>query len=157
MQPSMHSTLRSLGGGSFRFLQTVIFCLLAVSALTAMSAAQCTAPPTANNVTTWHNDNYRTGWQQVETCLTPTSVNQANNFGLRYIVSPLTIGRIDSQPLAVAQVEIGGCQQPNCPNVVYVADEQDNLYALNAATGANAWAPTDPRPPAPALPPTAGP
>lgn len=47
----------------FRHLRTILFCLLALFALTAVSAAQsCT--PTGNNVVTWHNDNNRTGWQQ---------------------------------------------------------------------------------------------
>jgi hypothetical protein len=52
---------------------TVVICLLAFTLLTLMSYAQ--------NVTTWHNDNSRTGWQQNEPVLRPATVNQ-NSFGL---------------------------------------------------------------------------
>ena len=44
-----------------RRLWTAVFCLLALTSLTPM--------PYAQNVTTWHNDNYRTGWQSNEMIL----------------------------------------------------------------------------------------
>jgi hypothetical protein len=44
-----------------RRLRIAVFCLLAFTSLTLMSYSQ--------NVTTWHNDINRTGWQQNETTL----------------------------------------------------------------------------------------
>jgi len=114
-------------------LQTVIFCLLALFLLTAMSTAQCTAPATMS-VTTWHNDNCRTGWQQSETQLTPQSV--LGNFGLLWRwgspKNPLA-GNVYAQPLAVTLPQsVGNCQNP-C-SLVIVATEQAMLYAFNASS-----------------------
>jgi hypothetical protein len=84
----------------------------------------------AQNVTTWHNDNYRTGWQQNETALTASSVNQAG-FGLLW-QWPVT-GAVFAQPLAVANVQ----NVQNCPspcNLVFISTEQNWLYAFNAAS-----------------------
>lgn len=82
--------------------RTMMFCLLALTSLTPMSIAQ--------NVTTWHNDSYRTGWQQNETTLTPQNVSATNSFGLLW-QWPVT-GRVYAQPLAVANVPTGftNCQ-----------------------------------------------
>ena len=91
----------------------MIFCLLALFTLTAMSAAQC--PSTNSNVTTWHNDLNRTGWQCNESTLTaqpsqPGSVNQSN-FGLLYQWA--VTGRPYAQPLAVSLNQtVGSCTTP---------------------------------------------
>jgi len=105
-----------------------------------MSAAQCTVTSTLPNVTTWHNDNCRTGWQPYEPYLTaqpnqPGSVNQSN-FGLLWRWGQ-TAGRVYAQPLAVniTQKE-GDCTNPPC-NWIIVADEEDMLYAFNSAPSAN--------------------
>jgi hypothetical protein len=52
-----------------RRLWIVASCLFALTSLTSASYAQ--------NVTTWHNDNNRTGWQQNETSLTTSTVSQS--------------------------------------------------------------------------------
>ena len=105
-----------------RHLRTIALCLLAFASLAPITYAQ--------NVTTWHNDNNRTGWQQNETVLTPTSVSQPNNFGLLW-QWPVA-GRVYAQPLAVTlQQTVGSCANP-C-NLVFVATEQNLLYAFNAA------------------------
>ena len=107
----------------------VAFCLLA--ALLALWACRAQA----QNVTTWHFDNNRTGWQQNETALTPASVS--GGFGLVWRATNL-VGSIYAEPLAVSQVPVPN--NPNCPcDLIYVATEQDELYALNAATGAVVW------------------
>jgi hypothetical protein len=96
-----------------RHLWTIAFCLLAVFALTGFSAAQ-SCQPTGNNVWTWHNDNNRTGWQQNETCLTPSDVSQVNmpgNFGLLWQWKQVT-GRVYAQPLAATvNGPVGTCHE----------------------------------------------
>ncbi len=113
---SMHSPLR---------VWIYMLCLLALASLAEMSHAQ--------NVTTWHNDNNRTGWQPNETILTQANVGQANSFGLLW-QWPVT-GRVFAQPLAVANVQTNytGCQP--C-DLVFIATEENWLYAFNAAPGA---------------------
>jgi hypothetical protein len=100
-------------------------CLLALTSLTPALYAQ---GPTVN-VTTWHNDINRTGWQYYETTLTPSSVQ--SNFGLLW-EWPVT-GHVYAQPLAVAGVNtnVQGCQP--CDRI-FVATEQDWLYAFNATS-----------------------
>jgi hypothetical protein len=61
--------------------RTMMFCPLALTSLTSMSIAQnqlCTG--TTPCVTTWHDDSYRTGWQQNETTLTPQNVTATGNW-----------------------------------------------------------------------------
>jgi len=105
------------------------FCILSGLLLLWASDAQ------SQNVTTWHFDNNRTGWQQNETSLTPASVS--GGFGLVWRATNL-VGSIYAEPLAVSGVAVPN--NPNCPcDLIFVATEQDELYALSAATGAVVW------------------
>jgi hypothetical protein len=129
-----------------RRILMLMSCLLALTSMTAVSVAQQLCSGTTPCVTTWHNDLNRTGWQQDETLLTaapsqPGTVNQST-FGLLYQWKPVNgIGIVYAQPLAVSEVPVSGCTPPNCPNVVFVATEEDMLYAFNAtsSTGATIW------------------
>ena len=57
------------------------------------------------NVTTYHNDNARDGWNSSETTLTPQNVN-FNAFGkLRELAAD---GKVDAQPLYVSGLSISG-------------------------------------------------
>jgi hypothetical protein len=76
-------------------------------------------------VTTYHNDNYRSGANTQETTLTPSNVNEVQ-FGKR-LVLPVE-GYVYAQPLYVPHVSIGGISH----NVVYVATEHDQVYAFDA-------------------------
>ncbi len=78
------------------------------------------------SVTTYHNDNGRTGQNIRETTLTVRNVNQTT-FGKLYSI-PLD-GPIHAQPLYVPHVAI-----PNqgFHDVVYVATEHDTVYAFDA-------------------------
>jgi hypothetical protein len=132
----MHSTLRLLPG-SFRPLQTAIFCLLALFVLTAMSAAQqqyCPTQTSGPNVVTWHNDADRTGWQCNEGTLTQSKVN-SSQFGL--LQQWPVAGAVYAQPLAVSGANVTNCSANPC-DVVYIATENDLLYAYTTG-GGDAW------------------
>lgn len=77
-------------------------------------------------VLTWHNDNGRTGQNLSETSLTPDNVN-VSTFGK--VFSFPVDGQIFAQPLYVPSVVI-----PNqaMRNVIYVATENDSVYAFDA-------------------------
>ncbi|HTT82098.1 MAG TPA: hypothetical protein VMF67_01315 [Rhizomicrobium sp.] len=81
------------------------------------------------NVTTYHYDNLRTGWNQAETTLTQSNVG-GGSFGLLATNASLD-GQIDAQPLIVANETINGSQH----NVVYVVTENNTVYALDASSG----------------------
>jgi len=53
------------------FVSSLVVCVASALLLASVAQAQtiCPAPPSAD-VTTWHNDNCRTGWQQQESFLT---------------------------------------------------------------------------------------
>jgi uncharacterized protein (TIGR03118 family) len=78
------------------------------------------------DVLTYHNDNSRTGANLNETTLTPQNVN-ASSFGklFRYTVD----GFVYAQPLEVSQLRMGDSQ---IHNVLFVATENDSVYALDA-------------------------
>lgn len=84
-------------------------------------------PDTASDVSvlTYHNDNLRTGQYLNETVLNTRNVN-AHHFGKR--VSYPVDGQIYAQPLFVPGVPMKGHHY----NVVYVATENDSVYALDA-------------------------
>jgi len=82
-------------------------------------------------VFTQHNDIARTGQNLNETILTPTVVSQAT-FGKKF--SQPVDGFIFAQPLYVPNVSIGGALH----NVVYVATENDSVFAFDADSNAGA-------------------
>ena len=104
----------------------------ATLSLTVM-AAPAPEPSTGPDVTTYHYDNTRQGWNPRETILTPANVN-ANSFGLlgNYTLD----GKVDAAPLYLNAVSIPG---KSTHNVIYAATENDSVYALDAATGAQLW------------------
>jgi len=83
-------------------------------------------------VTTYHNDNYRSGVNAQETRLTPSTVNEVQ-FGKR-LVLPVE-GYVYAQPLYVPGVTINGVSH----NVVYIATEHDQVYAFDANYGSLLW------------------
>jgi hypothetical protein len=80
------------------------------------------------NITTYHYDNNRTGWNSGETTLTQSNVSNST-FGLLQTVS--LDDQVDAQPLIVNNETINGSQH----NVVYVATENNSVYAIDAQSG----------------------
>ena len=86
----------------------------------------------AQDVLTYHNDNARTGQNLNESILNTSNVN-VNTFGKLFILA--ANGKVDAEPLYLANVTIGMATH----NVVYVATENDSVYAYDADTGALLW------------------
>src|SRR5215469_16883700 len=79
----------------------------------------------------------RTGLNQNETTLTPTNVS-SRYFGLLYNM-PVD-GQVYAQPLYVTgQKIITSTSQTRIADILYVATENDSLYAFDADTGALYW------------------
>jgi hypothetical protein len=83
-------------------------------------------------VTTYHNDNYRTGWNSSETVLTPANVN-SSQFGQLGAVE--VDDQVDAQPLLVPGVNITAGNHQGPHDVVYVATGNDTVYAIDANAG----------------------
>lgn len=81
------------------------------------------------DVTTYHNDSQRTGWNPEEKTLTPANVTPTT-FGR--IVTVALDDQVDTQPLVVTAQSI---QNMGTHSVVYVATENNTIYAIDAWTG----------------------
>lgn len=101
----------------------------AASLALMVKAVQMTNAP---DVTTYHYDNARDGLNSQETILTPSNVNSAQ-FG-KIGFDPVD-GRVDAEPLYVANVAVGN----QLHNVLYVATEHGSVYAFDADNGAQLW------------------
>jgi uncharacterized protein (TIGR03437 family) len=78
------------------------------------------------SVTTYHNDNARTGLYPNETLLAPANV-KAGLFGKRFFLP--ADGGIYAQPLYLSRVKIPG---KGFRNILFVATSHDSLYAFDA-------------------------
>jgi hypothetical protein len=92
---------------------------------TAMLTVTAAPPAGGANVTTWHFDTQRSGLNPGEQILTPDNV-QPTTFGKLF--SYLVKGYIYAEPLLVSGLTVNNATH----NVVYVATEQDNVYAFDA-------------------------
>ena len=84
------------------------------------------------DVVTSRNDLARTGENLTESILTPANVNSAA-FGLLRVLA--VDGKVDAQPLYLSQLTVGS----SVHNVVFIATENDSVYAMDADTGATLW------------------
>src|ERR1700730_14021710 len=86
------------------------------------------------SVTTYHNDNGRTGQNTQETILTPRNVTPSHFKKL--LTGSVTLDSwAPAQPLYVANVEMSGTVH----NVVYVATLNNSIYAFDADNGTELW------------------
>jgi outer membrane protein assembly factor BamB len=96
--------------------------------LTVLAGPLTNAP----DVATYHYNNARDGLNAQETILTQSNVNstQFGKIGF-YTVD----GKVDAQPLYLANVVVGG----QLHNMLYVATEHGTIYAFDADTGFQMW------------------
>jgi outer membrane protein assembly factor BamB len=94
-----------------------------------LNASALQAPPSLS-VTTYHFDNRRNGWNNAESVLTPANVG-SSSFNLLHSVS--LDEQVDAQPLILASQAIAG---QGTHDVVYVATDNNSIYAIDATTGA---------------------
>jgi hypothetical protein len=116
-------------GAAFRVVVTN-----SVSSVTSNSATLTVnaAAAVGTDVTTFHNDNLRTGQNLTETVLTPANV-KSQTFGLLRNLS--VDGKVDAEPLYLSQLSVSGTAR----NVVFVVTEHDSVYAFDSDTGAQLW------------------
>src|SRR5437016_3242893 len=117
-----------------------VLCSALIAGLTACGHGGSAAPSqpgppgviSGTDVVTYKNDLARTGQNLTETVLTLANVN-ASGFGkLRFLA---TDGRVDAQPLYLAALSLQGAAH----NVVFVATENDSVYAFDADSGTSLW------------------
>ena len=89
-------------------------------------------PPSGTDITTYKYDLARTGQNLTETSLTTANV-KSSSFGLLRL---LTVdGKVDAQPLYLSGLSLQG----GTHNVVFVATENDSVYAFDADSGTALW------------------
>jgi outer membrane protein assembly factor BamB len=89
-------------------------------------------PAQRTDVVTFKNDAARTGQNLTESVLTLTNVNPASFGQLRFLA---TDGKVDAEPLYLSGLTVQGAMH----NVVFVATENNSVYAFDADSGAVLW------------------
>src|ERR1700722_18614664 len=87
---------------------------------------------TPASVVTYHNDNYRSGWNQNESALNSTKV-ASTTFG-QLFNGPLD-DQVDVQPLVLPVVNVTVGSHQGAHNVVYVETENNTIYMIDAVKG----------------------
>ena len=125
-----HAIARDLSGYvSGHPMKSIVHRSFALIALTLAGSLFGTAQV---SVTTYHYDNFRTGWNSNETALTVAAVGSAS-FG---VVGKVALDdQVDAQPLVVPGVTITAGRFKGVHDVVYVATDNNSIYAIDIATG----------------------
>ena len=123
-----------------RFVLSLVVCVAGIMLLASAALAQTCPVPANADVTTWHYDNCRTGWQQHESTLNTSNVSTGFGLVAQWNGSPPAqpMRRVFAQPLAVSglpevQVSDGPICRSPC-SLVLIADENDMLWAYNAGS-----------------------
>ena len=111
---------------------TVTGSYFSLNGTAALSVQVVTAPVHQSDVPTWHYNAQRTGFSSVETLLAPANVVQTT-FGK--LGSWTADAAVDAQPLFAAGVKIASQSH----NVLYVATENDTVYAIDTSSGTVLW------------------
>ena len=120
----------------------------AAGKVTSVAAELTVNPSPAINVTTYHDDNSRSGLNSNEVVLTTTNV-KSTTFGKVGFFPMDSV--VDAEPLLLSNVAIPG---QGVHDVVYAVSENDSVYAFDATTGQLLWhvsvlgtgeTPSDPR------------
>ena len=85
-----------------------------------------------SSVVTYHNDNYRSGWNHNEGALTYAKV-AGSSFGQLFNIA--LDDQVDAQPLIVPIVNVTVGSNQGARNVVYVATENNTIYMIDAVKG----------------------
>lgn len=99
---------------------------------TSNAATLTVTASASNDVATFKNDVSRSGQNLAESTLTLANVN-STSFGLLHTV--MVDGKVDAQPLYLAQVPISGTAH----NMALVATEHGSVYAIDADAGTPIW------------------
>ncbi len=103
-------------------------------ALSACVFAACIATAHAYNMTTYHNEPRRTGWNDQETILTAANVASSKFVNLKQIALS---NQVDAQPLVISASTLAShglaSKFPN--DVVYIATEGNDVLAIDSVTG----------------------
>src|SRR6202051_1981245 len=102
--------------------------LLKVVPLSLLILASAILSDAQVNVTTYHNDNARTGQNTQEVSITPANVGPS---AFEELFAVAVNGQVYAQPLFLSNVSIGGSTH----DIVYVATEHDSVYAIDAGNG----------------------
>ncbi len=106
---------------------------LAVAIVLMCEAAWSAAASSAVDVDTYHNDNYRTGWNANESTLTVAKV-ASPSFGLLFSVP--TDDLVYGQPLIATKVTVPGA---GVRDLLVTGTEKDTLLAYDADVGTRIW------------------
>jgi hypothetical protein len=99
---------------------------------TTPTGAGGATPAQATDILTYKYDASRSGSNPTESVLTTSNVNSTSFGLLRFLPAD---GKVDAQPLYLAALSVNGATH----NVVYVASENDTVYAYDADSGALLW------------------
>jgi hypothetical protein len=115
-------------------VKSVLGTLALLGGMAAIAPCEATVAA-GQNVTTYHYDNLRTGWNPNETVLTQATVQHGSG-GQTFKMTSFTSldDQVDTQPLIVTNQTITGQSGPH--DVVYVTTENNTVYAIDANSGA---------------------
>jgi len=119
---------RSMIRRSSVWSRSLLWSLLFFAALLFAAASSL-----ATDVTTYHNDNLRSGQNLSETILTTSNVNAASFGKIGFLAVD---GIIDAEPLYLSGVSVPGT---GTHNILYVVTENDSVYAFDADAGTVLW------------------
>ncbi len=126
------ATVAGDSGSTFRVVVSNSVNPPATSMSATLTVNSAAPPPSPVTVLMYHNDLGRTGLNPNETILTTSNVN-STGFGKIGTIS--VNGLVDAEPLYVGNMTVNGAKH----NVLFVATEEDMVYAFDADTFAQLW------------------